>query len=43
MSSILPYTDEHHAFRDSVHRFVEREVRPHHAKWEKDGQVPREL
>ena len=43
MSSILPYTDEHLAFRDSVHRFVEREVRPHHAKWEKDGQVPREL
>ncbi|MBP6778178.1 MAG: acyl-CoA dehydrogenase family protein, partial [Piscinibacter sp.] len=43
MSSIVPYTDEHHAFRDSVHRFVEREVRPHHAKWEKDGQVPREL
>jgi acyl-CoA dehydrogenase len=43
MSSILPYTDEHLAFRDSVHRFVEREIRPHHAQWEKDGQVPREL
>ena len=43
MSSILPYTDEHHAFRDSVQRFVQREVRPHHAQWEKDGQVPREL
>ena len=43
MSSILPYTDEHLAFRDSVHRFVEREIRPHHAQWEKDGQVPRDL
>jgi alkylation response protein AidB-like acyl-CoA dehydrogenase len=43
MSSILPYTDEHLAFRDGVRRFVEREVRPHHAQWEKDGQVPREL
>jgi acyl-CoA dehydrogenase len=43
MSFALPYTDEHHAFRETVRRFVEREVAPHHRDWEKQGQVPREL
>ncbi|QCI63326.1 acyl-CoA dehydrogenase family protein [Phreatobacter stygius] len=37
------YTSEHEMFRDSVCRFIEREVAPHHAQWEKDGQVSREL
>jgi acyl-CoA dehydrogenase len=39
----LPYTDEHRAFRETVRRFVEREVVPHHLAWEDLGQVPREL
>jgi acyl-CoA dehydrogenase len=39
----LPYTEEHHLFRASVRRFVEREVAPHHAQWEKDGVVSREV
>ena len=43
MTFALPYTDEHHAFRDTVRRFVEREVVPHHREWENQGQVPREL
>jgi len=43
MTFALPYTDEHHAFRATVHRFVEREVAPHHGEWEERGQVPREL
>ena len=43
MTFALPYTDEHHAFRETVHRFVEREVVPHHREWENQGQVPREL
>lgn len=43
MSFALPYTDEHHAFRDTVRRFVEREVVPHHREWEKQGYVPREV
>ncbi len=34
---------EHAAFRATVRRFVEQEVTPHHAQWERDGQVPREL
>src|SRR4051794_8484663 len=39
----LPYTEEHHLFRVSVRRFIEREVAPHHAQWEKDGVVSREV
>jgi acyl-CoA dehydrogenase len=43
MTFALPYTDEHHAFRATVRRFVEREVVPHHREWERQGRVPREL
>lgn len=43
MSFELPYTDEHRAFRETVRRFVEREVAPQHRNWEKQGYVPREL
>ncbi len=41
--SLLPYTDEHRAFRETTRRFIEREIKPHYSQWEKDGQVPREL
>ena len=41
--SILPYTDEHHALRETARRFIDREIKPHYAQWEKDGAVPREL
>jgi acyl-CoA dehydrogenase len=37
------FREEHNIFRESVRRFMEREVIPHHAQWEKDGIVPREL
>jgi alkylation response protein AidB-like acyl-CoA dehydrogenase len=37
------FREEHDMFRDSVRRFVEREIVPYHASWEKDGVVPREL
>jgi alkylation response protein AidB-like acyl-CoA dehydrogenase len=37
------FREEHNIFRESVRRFVEREIVPHHAKWEEDGIVPREL
>lgn len=30
-------------FRDSVRKFLEQEAAPHHAQWEKDGQVSREI
>ena len=37
------YEPEHEMFRDSVSKFLETEVVPFHAQWEKDGQVDREL
>jgi alkylation response protein AidB-like acyl-CoA dehydrogenase len=35
--------EEHEAFRRTVRSFVEKEVTPHHAQWESDGQVSREV
>src|SRR5260370_20705642 len=37
------FREEHNIFRESVRRFVDREIVPLHAQWEKDGIVPREL
>jgi acyl-CoA dehydrogenase len=37
------FSPEHEAFRDTVRRFVDEHVRPHHADWEREGQVPRSL
>lgn len=37
------FREEHEMFRDSVKKFVEKEIVPYHAQWEKDGVVPREL
>jgi len=37
------YTEEHEMFRDSVKKFMEKEVKPYHEQWEKDGQVSREV
>ena len=34
---------EHRDFRDTVRRFIGEEITPHHAQWERDGQVPRAL
>jgi alkylation response protein AidB-like acyl-CoA dehydrogenase len=34
---------DHEAFRDSFRRFMEREIAPHHAAWEEQGYVDREL
>ena len=36
------FETEHDMFRDTVRRFVENEITPHHAQWEKDGQISRE-
>ena len=35
------FTADHEAFRDSVRRFIEREITPHHAAWEDQGYVDR--
>jgi alkylation response protein AidB-like acyl-CoA dehydrogenase len=37
------FEDEHNMFRDAFRRFVEKEIVPHHEKWEEDGIVPREI
>lgn len=37
------FREEHHMFRETVRKFVEREIVPFHAQWERDGQVPRDL
>ncbi|HZD26004.1 MAG TPA: acyl-CoA dehydrogenase family protein [Alphaproteobacteria bacterium] len=36
------FTEEHQIFRDAVRRFVDAEIVPNHAAWEKDGQISRE-
>jgi alkylation response protein AidB-like acyl-CoA dehydrogenase len=50
MSTISPtsarrnlYDDDHELFRDSFRRFLDTEVVPNYAQWERDGIVPREL
>lgn len=37
------YGEEHQAFRDTVRRFIAAEIAPYHARWEQEGQVPKEL
>ena len=37
------FSEEHEIFRVSARRFVEREIEPNHAQWEKDGHVSREV
>ena len=39
---ILQYTDEHRMFRDSLRRFLAKEITPHVEEWEEAGIVPRE-
>ncbi len=34
---------DHALFRGQVRRFIEAEITPHHAQWEQDGVVPREV
>ncbi|XP_038642406.1 long-chain specific acyl-CoA dehydrogenase, mitochondrial [Scyliorhinus canicula] len=37
------FSEEHDILRQSVRRFFEAEVVPHHTQWEKDGQVSRDV
>jgi len=37
------FSDEHEIYRDVARRFIETEITPFHADWEKAGVVPREL
>jgi acyl-CoA dehydrogenase len=36
------FDSDHEIFRDSVRRFVDEEISPYHAEWEKQGQISRE-
>ncbi len=37
------FTEAHEAFRDAYRKFLDKEVVPHHAAWEDDGYVDREV
>ncbi|WP_063002856.1 acyl-CoA dehydrogenase family protein [Nocardia salmonicida] len=37
------YTEDHDAFRGLAREFIEKEIAPHYAEWEKAGQMPREI
>ena len=37
------FSSEHEMFRDTVRSFVETEMAPFHAEWEKQQRVPREV
>ena len=38
---ILPYSEDHRIFKDSVKKFFAKEVIPHVEEWEEAGIVPR--
>jgi acyl-CoA dehydrogenase len=37
------FSEEHEMFREAARRFIEKEVVPYHAQWERDGIVDRDL
>lgn len=37
------FGQEHEMFRDTVKKFIDREIRPYHYAWEEQGIVPRDL
>ena len=37
------FNDEQNYFRETVAKFVSKEVLPHHSSWEKEGIVPKEV
>ena len=44
MNSAHPsLTGEHEAYRDTVRRFVDREIMPNATAWDEAGEFPREL
>ena len=40
---IINYTEEHRIFRDSLRKFVEKELIPNADKWEEEGIVPKSV
>ena len=44
MNRVHPaFNDEHEAARDTMRRFVAREIMPHAAAWDEAGEFPRTL
>lgn len=41
--SMIEFTPEHEAFRDSVRKFIEKEIRPNAELWEEAGRTPRSV
>ena len=39
----IPWTEEHHMFREVTRNFFEKEVAPYSEEWEKNGQVSRDV
>ena len=37
------FSEEHNQFRESVRRFIEKEIKPHHERWSENGMVDRDL
>jgi acyl-CoA dehydrogenase len=37
------FTEDHEAFRQLARDFIEKEIEPHYADWEKAGRMPREI
>ena len=37
------FNQDHDAFRNTVQRFIAKEIAPFHAQWEEAGIVPRDL
>jgi acyl-CoA dehydrogenase len=37
------FNADHEAFRDTVRKFIAKEIAPHHAQWEQEGIVPKQL
>jgi acyl-CoA dehydrogenase len=40
---IIKYTDEHKMFRESLRKFLDKEVMPHVEQWEEEGIVPKSI
>jgi acyl-CoA dehydrogenase len=41
--NIIPYTAEHNIFRDSLRKYLDKEIVPHVEEWEEAGIVPRSV
>ena len=43
MKSRNLFNEEQNLFKETVQRFIEKDIKPYHQNWEKDGLVPKEI